>query len=277
MYCDIKSGGNNGTFANTGSSSNLVEYLQHEDSQKIYNGEEINDFFSLNSDHVPPEEVIQDIDQNKAKLKKEDTKFFCLEISPSKEEIESLGKTPEEKKENFKDFIREEVMQKYAENFNKGLENSDIMFYGKIHEQRKEGETGEDLHAHVIVSRKTADNKIQISPKTNHKDTSKGAVKGGFDRREFFKKIESGFDDKFKLERKFEDSFEYKNALKNGNIEERTAVMVRAEKERQEKSLELQKEQKQNISTPKVEENKNLQKQNQEETIENRKGPRLGR
>ena len=34
-------------------------------------------------------------------------------------------------------------------------------------------------------------NKIKISPLTNHKSTTKGAIKGGFDRKNFYEKIKN--------------------------------------------------------------------------------------
>ena len=69
------------------------------------------------------------------------------------------------------------------------MNKEDILFYGKIHEMRAEDNKDQnlsDLHAHVIVSRKNITNKIKISPLTNHKSTTKGAIKGGFDRKNFY-------------------------------------------------------------------------------------------
>lgn len=73
-----------------------------------------------------------------------------------------------------------------------------------------------DMHAHIIVSRKDRSNTIKLSPKTNHRNTGKGAVKGGFDRTEFFRKCETGFDLRTNYRRDVKESFEYLNAMKNG-------------------------------------------------------------
>ena len=72
------------------------------------------------------------------------------------------------------------------------------------------------MHAHIIVSRKDRSNTIKLSPKTNHRNTGKGAVKGGFDRTEFFRKCETGFDLRTNYRRDVKESFEYLNAMKNG-------------------------------------------------------------
>ena len=39
-----------------------------------------------------------------------------------------------------------------------------------------------NMHCHLIVSRKDQSNKKKLSPLTNHKNTKKGKVIGGFDR-----------------------------------------------------------------------------------------------
>ena len=114
---------------------------------------------------------------------------------------------------------------------NKSLKNvnkEDVLFFGKIHEQRAENNKNKDLsdlHAHVIVSRKDITNKIKISPLTNHKTTTNGAIKGGFDRKNFYEKTEKSFDDKFNYTRKIEDTFTYKNTMKNGSGEEKIQMI----------------------------------------------------
>jgi hypothetical protein len=74
------------------------------------------------------------------------------------------------------------VRPAYAANFRKGLGASDILYYAKVHHERNRETGKEDLHAHIIVSRKDVSNKLKLSPATNHRGTQKGAVKGGFDR-----------------------------------------------------------------------------------------------
>ena len=235
-------GGGSGTYSNSGSCSNVVEYLEHEDKKQLQQGNEIEPFFNHKEERVNASQIIKKIDENKGQLLKTDAKFFVVTISPSEKEINSMGKTPEEQSRNFKDFIKNEVAEKYAQNFNKDLKKDDLLYYSKIHIERK-GEREKDLHAHIIISRKTADNRIKISPQSNHKGTSNGAVKGGFNRVEFFNKIETSFDAKFEFKRDIKESFEYQNTLKNGTVKDIEAQLLKAKA--QEESQKITQEQKQ--------------------------------
>ena len=234
MHIKILNQSTGGTLKNTGSCKGVAEYLEHENNEKrieaISDNIEFseNHFFSLDNNKVPIDEVVDKIDNNKAKLCNDEDKFYVIIVNPSKEEISKMGNTQEEIKHNFRDYVKENVMQQYAENFNKKLNKEDILFYGKIHEKRAEDNKDKnlsDLHAHVIVSRKNITNKIKISPLTNHKSTTKGAIKGGFDRKNFYEKVEQSFDDKFKYNRKIEDTFLYKNTMKNGKAEDKIKMI----------------------------------------------------
>jgi len=74
------------------------------------------------------------------------------------------------------------------------------------------------MHCHLIVSRKDQSNKKKLSPLTNHKNTKKGSIKGGFDRTNLFRQAEQGFDKLFNYNRPITESFEYYNTMKNGTI-----------------------------------------------------------
>jgi hypothetical protein len=76
------------------------------------------------------------------------------------------------------------------------------------------------MHCHLIVSRKDQTNKKKFSPLTNHKNTQKGVIKGGFDRTNLFRQTEQGFDKLFNYNRPLTESFEYYNTMKNGSITE---------------------------------------------------------
>lgn len=208
-------GGGGGSYANTGSCVGVTNYLAHEDIQNLKQGQEQEQFFTHNKDRVSDKEVVYKIDNNKAKLSKTDSKFFVVTVSPSKEEIKAMGKTREEQTANFKQYINEGVMNRYAENFGKGLNNKDIVYYAKIHHSRDE-KKGDQMHAHIIVSRKDASNTKKLSPQTNHRGNSKGAVKSGFNRDEFYRKSEHTFDRGFNYKRDFEKSYDYQNTVKNG-------------------------------------------------------------
>lgn len=225
-------GGGGGAYGNTGSCAATTSYLQHEDLDRLQQGEQIEPFFNENRDNVPSKEVVNNIDNNKAKLCNDDAKFFVITVSPSAKEQQAMGVTKAEQAQAMKDFIRSDVMQKYAEGFDKGLNSKDIEYYGKIHFERNE-KGGDNLHAHVIISRKDVTNSKKLSPQTNHKQAGKGAVKSGFNRTEFFKGVEKSFDQRTGHERAVKETFEYQNAMKHGTpkeMQEQVEKAVRQEK-----------------------------------------------
>ncbi|GAE84966.1 hypothetical protein GGR06_003647 [Bacteroides reticulotermitis] len=138
-----------------------------------------------------------------------------------------MGNTEQEQAEGMKWYIREVVIPEYANNFNKGLSAEDIKFYGKIHFSRDRSNKELNMHCHLIVSRKDQSNKKKLSPLTNHKNTQKGTVKGGFDRNNLFQQAEHGFDKLFGYNRQLTESFEYYNTMKNGNISDQLSIQER--------------------------------------------------
>jgi hypothetical protein len=115
----------------------------------------------------------------------------------------------------------------YAKNFNKGLSAENIKFYGKIHFDRSRSDNKLNMHCHLIVSRKDQLNKVKISPLTNHCNTKKGAIKGGFDRKTLFENAEKGFDRMFRYNRQLPETFKYCNTMKNGSIMEKLQMQER--------------------------------------------------
>ena len=142
-----------------------------------------------------------------------------------------MGNTEQEKAEAMKRYIREVFIPEYAKNFNKGLSEADIKFYGKIHFDRSRSDNELNMHYHLIVSRKDQSNKKKLSPLTNHKNTKKGTVTGGFDRVNLFQRAEQGFDKLFDYNRQLSESFEYANTMKNGSIDEKLKMQERELKE----------------------------------------------
>ena len=177
-------------------------------------------FFNLTDDNIYKSKVIKDIDSNIGQLLKTDAKFFAIHVSPSENELRAMGNTEQEKAEAMKRYIREVFIPEYAKNFNKELSEADIKFYGKIHFNRSRSDNELNMHCHLIVSRKDQANKKKLSPLTNHKDTKKGTVTGGFDRVNLFQQTEQGFDKLFGYNRQLSESFEYANTMKNGSISE---------------------------------------------------------
>ena len=210
-----------GTYNNAGSSRQLVSYMEHEDLERMEKGIYTDGFFNLMDDNIYKSKVIKDIDGNIGQLLKTDAKFYAIHISPSESELRAMGNTEQEKAEAMKRYIREVFIPEYANNFNKGLSEADIKFYGKIHFDRSRSDNKLNIHCHLIVSRKDQANKKKLSPLTNHKNTKKGTVTGGFDRVNLFQQAEQGFDKLFDYKRQLVESFDYCNTIKNGTIFER--------------------------------------------------------
>lgn len=131
-----------------------------------------------------------------------------------------MGNTEQEQAKAMRRYIREVFIPEYAKNFNKGLFEADIKFYGKIHFKRKRSDNELNIHCHLIISRKDQSTKKKLSPLTNHKNTKTGVIKDGFDRVNLFQQAEQGFDKLFGYNRQLTESFEYYNMMKNGNISE---------------------------------------------------------
>ena len=210
-----------GTYNNAGSSRQLVSYMEHEDLERMEKGIYTDGFFNLMDDNIYKSKVIKDIDGNIGQLLKTDAKFYAIHINPSESELRAMGNTEQEKAEAMKRYIREVFIPEYANNFNKGLSEADIKFYGKIHFDRSRSDNKLNIHCHLIVSRKDQANKKKLSPLTNHKNTKKGTVTGGFDRVNLFQQAEQGFDKLFDYKRQLVESFDYCNTMKNGTIFER--------------------------------------------------------
>ena len=210
----------NGTYNNAGSCRQLANYMKHEDLERMEKGIYTEGFFNLTEDNIYKSKVVKEIDTNIGQLLKTDAKFYAIHVSPSEKELRAMGNTEQEKAEAMKRYIREIFIPEYAKNFNKGLSEADIKFYGKIHFDRNRSDNELNMHCHLLVSRKDQSNKKKLSPLTNHKDTKNGVVKGGFDRVNLFQQAEQGFDKLFDYDRQQSESFDYHNTIKNGSISE---------------------------------------------------------
>lgn len=242
-----------GTYNNAGSSRRLCNYMEHEDMQRMEQGIYTEGFFSLTDDNIYKSQVIKDIDTNIGQLMKTDAKFYAIHVSPSEQELRAMGSTEQEQAEAMKRYIREVVIPEYAKNFNRGLSAEDIKFYGKIHFSRDRSDNELNMHCHLIVSRKDQSNKKKLSPLTNHKNTTKGTVKGGFDRKNLFQQAEQGFDRLFNYDRQLTESFEYYNTMKNGSISDQLNMQeqaIRQTKDNQQNISFGEREKKQTVSVP---------------------------
>ncbi|CAK7068041.1 MAG: hypothetical protein PARBA_02616 [Parabacteroides sp.] len=217
----------NGVYNNAGSSRQLATYCEHEDLQRMEQGIYTEGFFNLNQDNLHKSQVVKDIDGNIGQLLKTDAKFYAVHVSPSEKELQVMGRTEQEQAEAMKRYIREVFIPEYAKNFNKGLSAEDINFYGKIHFNRDRSDNKLNMHCHLIVSRKDQSNKVKISPLTNHRNTKKGVITGGFDRTALFENVEKGFDKLFGYNRQLSETFEYCNTMKNGSMTDKLRMQER--------------------------------------------------
>jgi hypothetical protein len=171
---------------NSGSCKALVEYLDKE--EKGF-------FFDKHNEKAPKERVQKEIDNNVSKLTKTEDKFYMLSFSPSQYELKSMvGKEVsdindlnfEEKTKLYNDLrnYTHNAMDIYAQNFDRDNVKSgqDLVYFARIETERthnhfdkevKEGKAkvgqkkeGLQFHVHVIVSRKSADGKVKLSPNT---------------------------------------------------------------------------------------------------------------
>ena len=220
-----------GTYNNAGSSRQLASYMEHEDLERMEKGIYTDGFFDLTDDNIYKSKVIKDIDTNIGQLLKTDAKFYAIHVSPSESELRAMGNTEQEKAEAMKRYVRKVFIPEYAKNFNKGLSEADIKFYGKIHFDRSRSNNELNMHCHLIVSRKDQTGKKKLSPLTNHKNTKNGVIKGGFDRVNLFRQAEQGFDKLFSYNRQLSESFEYSNTMKNGSIDDKLRMQEQELKE----------------------------------------------
>ena len=223
----------NGTYNNAGSCRQLANYLEHEDLERMGKGIYTEGFFNLTENDIYNSKVIKDIDSNIGQLLKTDAKFYAIHVSPSEKELRAMGNTEQEQAKAMKRYICEVFIPEYAKNFNKDLSALDIKFYGKIHFDRSCSDNELNMHCHLIVSRKDQSNKKKLSPLTNHKNTTNGVIKGGFERVNLFQQIEQGFDKLFNYNRQPTELFNYRNTMKNGSISKQLKQQELQSNERQ--------------------------------------------
>lgn len=223
----------------------LVNYLEKENRLPENN---LNPEFWFNGIHseVKPQEVRVKIDNNISKLGRNDAKFFLINVSPSKKEIQFLKQEFGEVnvEEQLKKFAIK-VMDEYAQNFKRsGVEsNTDLLWYGKLEHyryyshtdsevkqglrQRGERKEGEQLHIQIIVSRKDITNKIKLSPMNNSRgrNVAHSAKLGQFDRKAFKQSGEKLFDEMFGFERNLKETMYYATILKNGTTQQKKQLL----------------------------------------------------
>ncbi len=241
---------------NKGSSRELVNYLEKEnqtDHPAAEQKKEKEMWFDQFRSNIEPEEVQSRIDKNTGKLKQSEAKFFLLNISPSEKELAHIGNDPEKLKEYAKG-----VMEVYAQNFQKGINADNLLYFGKIEHNRtysykdlevQRGEAargdlkpGLQTHVQIIVSRKDNENKRLLSPLNNSKgkNLEHSAKFGQFNQINFKEASEKAFDRQFSYERDFTEQFRYVNTMKNGKVYDKALLSIEKEEFEQNKSVKEQ-------------------------------------
>jgi len=247
---------------NKGSSAQLVNYLEKENRNALKEDSSNELWFNEASRNISPQEVRVKIDNNIAKLGRNDAKFFLVNISPSQKEIAFLKeRCGEQGAENKLKEYAVAVMDAYAKNFKRsGIQSSkDLLWYAKLERNRyynhsdpevKEGtakvgevKEGEQMHVQVIVSRKDKTNKIKLSPMNNSRGSNKqhSAKIGQFNRVAFKNSGEQIFDEMFGFDRLLKESVNYALTMKNGTTDEKRAMNIldQLETNSSEKGLEV--------------------------------------
>lgn len=256
-----------GLSSRSGSCGGLAAYLEKE---------QLGQWFGQKLENVAGYQVVAEIDANKRNLGITDDKYYQIVLAPSKAELAHIGADVE----SLKAFTRS-AMEQYAQNFGKGIESKDLVWYAKIEHSRSYDYTdrsvqlgeqakgslklGDQTHIHVIVSRTEnlreykqglaeglhqRKNPYHLSPLTNHKGTTKGVVLGGFERNGFSQRVEQCFDKGFGYERSLTESFRYLHGMKYGDeglkLElQQAATLERSQQREQARSLALATQQRQ--------------------------------
>ncbi|SNS07362.1 DUF5712 family protein [Hymenobacter mucosus] len=272
MIAKIPSSGK-GLSQRTGSCAGLVAYLEKEVQGQ---------WFSLDREDVPAAEVTQALDRNKRNLNRDADKYYQVILAPSQAELRHIDSDPEK----LKAYTRA-AMEEYAANFGKGIEGKDLVYFAKVEHERTTGpqdravqvgdvkrgqaKEGEQTHIHVLVSRtenlaryterKQAGeldrkNPYHLSPLTNHKNTERGVVTGGFERKQYSERVEQAFDQAFSYKRPLVETFRYAHTMQHGTPEQCAALRAQAMQEQQQRQAvqqaaqQLATEQRQQLITP---------------------------
>lgn len=258
MFLNITNSEKKEKGGNKGSSGQLVHYLEKEN--RIFKPEHPEQWFNGMGCGYEPIQIRNQLDQNKAKLGRDDAKFFLINISPSQKEIAHLKSLYGEP--GAKDQLRAyaiKVMDEYARNFKrKGINgNQDLLWFAKLENHRyysykdkevkngtaKRGDPkpGEQMHIQVIVSRKDITNKIKLSPENNSDGKNKDHSKrmGEFNRIAFKESGERLFDELFNFTRPVSETFRYANTQANGGLADRLAMQGKRGREEQNANLKL--------------------------------------
>jgi hypothetical protein len=219
---------------NAGSCKQYVDYLEKENEGKSITEREY--FFNDKSNFIAAQKA-QDLIDNSPKqgIRGKDAKYFEIIMSFDTDELR--GKS----NQDIKDFVKESFPKIYAESVKgKTVDPDQLIWVAKLEQERKYKSTnpetksgnkkkgelkeGDQRHVHIIIARKTSDNKMSISPLNTFKKESTGVIKSGFEKNHLRQAFETALDKKWNYDRPFEKTFKYQNTMKHGTAEEKKEV-----------------------------------------------------
>lgn len=257
---------------NKGSCSKYGHYLNKENKvlKKEGLGHRQQFFFDQEQNTLTTIRAIDLVDRNsrnKGLAKKQD-RYFTVTLNFSKKELDHLtstlakrpitdiGELNDRELQDYNEVIRlftRQAMRNYADNFNKGITEKQLVWFAKIEHRRyykgtdrevmvgkaKSGERKEGLqsHVHITVSRMHKDYRINLSPLANARSSTNlvlngKKVNGGFDRSQWKQRNEYTFDEMFKYKRGLEEKFETLRVLKHGTLEEKEVLKLAIQQEK---------------------------------------------
>ena len=148
------------------SSADFAEYLEKE-NQGVEQ-EDVEHFFNQYGDEIDAKDVVKEIDDNTAKLKKKEPKFYSITVSPSKYELRKL----QNNSEDLKKYTRA-IMNDYATSFNREINGKpitvdDIIYFAKIEHQRTFKGTDKQVKENQPFATKILQLKSDIRKIENH-------------------------------------------------------------------------------------------------------------
>lgn len=114
--------------------ADYVDYLGKENEGLEQN--DMEHFFNQYGDEISTEQVVKEINENTAKLKKVEPKFYSITVNPSKYELSRLQNSSQDLK-----LYTRALMEDYVKSFNRELNGKpitidDIKYFAKIEHQR---------------------------------------------------------------------------------------------------------------------------------------------
>lgn len=114
--------------------ADFVDYLEKENEGLEQN--DMEHFFNQYGDEISTEQVVKDINENTAKLKQVEPKFYSITVNPSKYELSRLQNSSQDLK-----LYTRALMEDYVKSFNRELNGKpisidDIKYFAKIEHQR---------------------------------------------------------------------------------------------------------------------------------------------